>query len=86
MFCESEELTHGVEQVTITTSFVCAHADEAEIDLDGVLEDFEVFFGELSPAVVNPSGNLRLSWLVLLVALFLWFAHGNKKAARRRLC
>ena len=78
MFCESEELTHGVEQVAVTTFFVSAHADEAEIDLDGVLEDFEVPFCQLAPAVVSPSGNLRPSWLVLFVRFFLGFMAKKK--------
>ena len=81
---ESEELLHGKDQVAVPALLLRPHAYQAEIDLDGVLENLEVLFGELSPAVVRPRWNLRPSWLVLFCALLFRF-HGNKKAARRRL-
>lgn len=52
---------------------------EAIHDLDGVLENLEVLFGQLPPGVIRPRWNLRPTGLVLFCALFLLFAHGIKK-------
>lgn len=42
---ESEELLHGKDQVAVAALLLRPHAYQAEIDLDGVLENLEVLFG-----------------------------------------